>query len=229
MALIYQNPNGKISGRLGPLYARIVKGRNIFAIMPVPGTRTDIDITTDKYLMFAVAVKFCAALSLYPKLKALNESLRGRFFSGYHALISKNIKLVQPHVPCDANSIVVSGFGFTMSGINVTETACTATVPALNGFLELPADAVNVRFLGAIVYSDPIEPEKDPPFRVTGLQKLVAAFNFISIYNLSVALSDFQKDLASKYRVKTVFLVSVLESATETVLTNSISVSAVLL
>jgi len=55
MAIIYQNPNGKISGRLGPIYARIVNGRNIFAIMPIPTGREQttplpIDRTITSYL-----------------------------------------------------------------------------------------------------------------------------------------------------------------------------------
>jgi len=226
MAIIYQNPNGKISGRLGPIYARIVKGRNIFAIMPIPTGRL-YDQFSQKYQKFAAAVKFCGALSLYPKLKALNESLRGRFFSGFHALVNKNLPNVGLTGPTEFNSIVVSGFGVTMSDINVTETVCTATVPALNAFLELPADAVNVRFIGAIVYSDPVNPS-DPAFQVTGLQKAVATYNFAASYSLSVALSAFQIKLGTDYQRKTVHILAVLESATDLVLDNSVSVSAVL-
>jgi hypothetical protein len=227
MAIIYQNPNGKISGRLGPIYARIVKGRNIFAIMPIPTGRL-FDALTNQYQRFKVAVKFCSALSLYPKLKALNESLRGRFFSGYHALVSKNIKLVGLTAPTEYNTIAVSGFGFVASNINVTESAVTATIPALNGQTEIPLDASQVRFLGSIVYSDPVEPEKDPPFQVTGVEKEVASFNFTAQYSFTQNLSPFQLSLGTRYQRKTVYLLSVIESETGLVLQNSQSASAVL-
>jgi len=227
MAIIYQNPNGKIAGRLGPIYARIVKGRNIFAIMPIQTGRL-YDTLTQQYQKFKVAVQFCSALSLYPKLKALNESLRGRFFSGYHALVSKNFKLVGLAAPTEFNSIVVSGFGMVASDINLTETAVTAVIPALNAQTEVPADATQVRFLGSIVYSDPVDPLTDPPFQVTGVEKAIATYNFAAVYNLSQTLSPFQQKLGTTYQRKTVYIAAVLESTTGLVLSNSSSTAAVL-
>lgn len=227
MAIIYQNPNGKISGRLGPIYARIVKGRNIFAILPIPTGRL-YDTLTNAYQKFATAVKFCSALSTSPKLKKLNESIRGRFFSGYHAMLSKNVKLVGLTAPTEYNSVVVDGFGISMSNINITETAVTATVPALNTCLDLPADAADVRFLGAIVYSDPVEPEKDPAFLVTQVEKQVTSFNFAASYSFTQNLSAYQLNLGTRFQRKTVYLAAVIESETSLVLANSISNAAVL-
>ena len=227
MAIIYQNPNGKISGRLGPLYARIVKGRNIFAIMPIPTGRL-YDALSSAYAKFRVASKFASALNGFVSLKALNESIRGRFYSGFHAILSANVKLVGLTAPTEYNVVTVDGFGMAASNINVTESAVTATIPALNGLCELPADASQVRFLGSIVYSDPVEPEKDPPFQVTGVEKEVASFNFTAQYSFTQNLSPFQLSLGTKYQRKTVYLLSVIESETGLVLQNSQSATAVL-
>ena len=227
MAIFCQNPNRKISGRLGPIYARIVKGPNIFPIMTIP-TGQFYDAFTYKYPRFKVAVKFCSALSLYPSLKALNESLRGCFFSGYHALLSKNINFVGLTAPTEYNSIAVSGFWFSVSNIKVTETAVTATIPALDTKTEVPTGASQVRFICAVVYSDPVEAEKDPPFQVTGVEKVVASFNFAASYSFSKNLSPYQLNLGTRYQRKTVYLLSVIESETGLVLQNSQSASAVI-
>ena len=227
MAIIYQNPNGKISGRLGPIYARIVKGRNIFAIMPIPTGRLYEQLTS-AYARFRVAVKFSAALSTYPKLKALNESIRGRFFSGYHAILSKNVKVVGLTAPTEYNAIVVDGFGFTPSNINVTESAVTATIPALDTLCDIPVDAANVRFLGAVVYSDPVEPEKDPAFLVTKLEKEVPSYNFATSYSFTTNLSPYQLNLGTRFQRKTVYLAAVIESESSLVLSNSNCATAVL-
>ena len=227
MAIIYQNPNGKISGRLGPIYARIVKGRNIFAIMPIPTGRL-YEALTSAYDKFRVASKFASALNGFVKLKALNESIRGRFFSGYHAILSANVKLVGTTAPTEYNVVTVDGFGMSASNINVTETAVTATIPALNGLCELPADAADVRFLGAICYSDPVEPEKDPAFLVTKLEKEVPSYNFATSYSFTTNLSPYQLNLGTRFQRKTVYLAAVIESESSLVLSNSNCATAVL-
>ncbi|HPO54707.1 MAG: hypothetical protein GX452_02580 [Ignavibacteriales bacterium] len=223
MAIIYQNPNGKIVGKLGPIYAKMVKGRNIFAIMPIPTGRL-YESLTDQYKKFRTAVKFASALSAFPKLKKLNESLRGRFFSGYNALVSKNLKFVGIATPSDNCTIVVEGFGFAATDIAVSETAVSATVPAMDSLTEIPEEAANVRFLGSVVYSDAVDPN-DEPFMVTTLEKEVQNYNFSNPYSFSHNLSAYQLGLAEKYQRKTVYLAAVIESETGARLLNSSSVA----
>jgi len=227
MAIIYQNPNGKISGSLGPIYARIVKGRNIFAIKPIPTGRV-YEKLTNTYQKFRTTGRFCAGLNQIPALHDLNEKIRGRFFSGYHALFSKNFALSGNTAPTEYNTIVVDGFAIVLSNINLTESAVTATVPALNGLAYIPAEGVNVRFLGSIVYSDPVEAEKDPPFQVTPVEKEVASYNFAAQYSFTDSLDPVQLSFGARYQRKTVYLMASVEDVNGTHLLNSQSASAVL-
>ncbi|MHC1737154.1 MAG: hypothetical protein AB9882_04010 [Ignavibacteriaceae bacterium] len=227
MAIIYQNPNGKISGRLGPIYAKIVKGRNIFAIMPIPTGRL-YDALSNAYDKFRVASKFASALSHWPSFKSLNESLRGRFYSGFHAILSGNVKLVGLTAPTEYNKIVVDGFGFTASNINVTETAVTATIPALNTQMDPPAEASAATFLGVVCYSDPVEPEKYPPFIMTKIEKEVPSFNFAASYSFTQNLSPYQLSLGTQYQRKTVYLAVTIDDDAGHILLNSATAAAVL-
>jgi len=227
MAIIYQNPNGIIKGTIGPLYAKYVKGRNIFCIRPVPTGRL-YDTMTDVYQRWRTTVRFCKGLSKITPLKKLNEKIRGNFFSGYNALISKNNGKCGLTAPTENNTIVVDGFSIVMSNINLTETAVTATVPALNTLTYIPEGGVDVRFLGSIVYSDPVEAEKDPPFLVTPVDKTVAAYNFAAQYSFSQNLDAVQLNLGARYQRKIVYLLASVTDADGTYLVNSQSASAVL-
>ncbi|MHC1737082.1 MAG: glucosaminidase domain-containing protein [Ignavibacteriaceae bacterium] len=164
----------------------------------------------------------------YVKLKALIESIRRRFYSGFHSILSANVKLVDLISPTEYNKVVPTGFGWTPSNINVTESALTATVPPLNYLCELPGDASGVRFLGDICYSYPVEPEKYSPFLMTKIEKEVPSYNFAITYSLSQTLSSYQLNLGSRFQRKTVYISAVLEDAASLFLLNSDTVSVVL-
>ncbi|MHC1738992.1 MAG: hypothetical protein AB9882_13380 [Ignavibacteriaceae bacterium] len=226
MAIILQNPNGKLRGKLGPIYARIVKGRNIFSILPAPVPRAEIPFS-EKYSKWATTIKFVRGLIAHEALRALNEKLRGTYYSGYHALVSKNVTKSGTTAPTEYNLVAVEGFNHVVSNMNVTESAFTATVPALNSSIYLAQEETDVRFAGVIVYSDPVDPASSP-FLVTPLDKSVASYNFAASYSLSISLDPVQLKAGTEYQRKTVYLTIITRDTNGKIYQNSLTNSAVL-
>ena len=226
MAIIYQNPNGKIRGRLGPLYAKIVKGRNIFCIMPpkIGKMKEEMIDSLPRLKKFRVSTKFATNICGIGLLRDLNEQLRGYYYSAYTLLVSKNYSTVSEVAPTTNSIIVPRGFNIEVSSVIFTESGITGSIPALNSYTEIPETAKNVTIAGALVYTNPIL-EGGEKFITTRILKEVTNYQFTTIYNMNIPLDLYQQKLATLYNGKILYLTIIIQDADNKILKNTISLS----
>jgi len=229
MAILIGSVLGNFRGKLGNLAARIIEGRTIFAARPSsfndPKTQEQLDLRSK----LGTSAKFCSGINNSLTLRKLWKMRRPPLMSAFSYMVQQNVGLVGLTAPTEyCITSPPQGFAFTASNINVTESAVTATIPALTSFISLPPEASAVKFAGIVCYSDPVN-EGMEIFVVTPLDKTVASYNFATQYSLSIDLSPVQLNLGTLYQRKTVYVgVIVTDESGNDTLAHSDSVSAVL-
>jgi len=229
MAILIGSVLGNFRGRLGSITARINAGRTIFAALPSSYKDANTQEQQDYRSKLGTSAKFCSGINNSLTLRKLWKSQTPHLLSPFNYMVKENASKVGLTVPTEfCITSPPQGFAFTASDINLTESAVTATVPALNSFISLPPEASAVKFAGIVCYSDPVN-EGTELFVVTPLEKSVATYNFATLYSLSIPLSAVQINLATQYQRKTIFIGAIVTDVSELdTLAHSDSVSAVL-
>ncbi len=229
MAILVGSVLGNFRGRLGTICARINAGRTIFAALPSSFNDANTQEQQDYRSKLATSAKFCSGINNSLVLRKLWKMHTPELLSPFNYMVKENASKVGLTAPTEyCLTSPPQGFAFTASNINVTESAVTATIPALDSFLSLPPESSAVKFAGIVCYSDPVN-EGMEIFVVTPLDKTVASYNFAAQYSLSIDLSPVQLNLGTLYQRKTVFIgVIVTDEAGNDTLAHSDSVSAVL-
>lgn len=222
MAIIHSNPNGKLRGRLGPLYAKIVKGRNIFCIMPPPrGKFTEEQLDKmDGMKRFRAAARFAKGLNKILEIRVLNELIKGGYYSAFTSLVSKNVPKCSGDYPSSQCIVAVDGFGYDVSTSELTTTNLAVTLPKIGDYTEMPDGAVDVTIAGTILFTVPMIDGEDK-FVVSSLVKDVSGFNFGASYNLTQALSSYQQRMANAYQNHYALFTVILKDAEGRILKNS--------
>jgi len=229
MAILIGSVLGNLRGKLGNLAARINAGRTILSARPSsfndPKTQEQIELRSK----LGTAAKFSSGINNSLTLRKLWKMKRPPLMSAFSFMVQQNVShvgLTEPTEYCITSPS--QGFAYSATDINMTESAVTATIPALTSFISLPPEASAVKFAGIVCYSDPVN-EGTELFVVTPLEKAVATYNFGSQYSLSIPLSAVQLNLGTQYQRKTVFLGVIVTDVSELqVIAYSHSDSAVL-
>ncbi|HOJ19692.1 MAG: hypothetical protein GX452_10070 [Ignavibacteriales bacterium] len=229
MAILIGSVLGNFRGRLGNICARINAGRTIFAALPSSFKDANTQEQQDYRSKLTTSAKFCSGINNNLTLRKLWKLRTPELLSPFNYMVKVNAKKVGLIAPTgDCLTSPPQGFAFTANSISVTESAVTATIPALETFLSLPPEASGVKFAGIVCYSDPLN-EGMEVFVVTSLNKTVESYNFTTQYSLSIDLSPVQVALGAVYQKKTVFLgVIVTDESGNDILAHSDSVSEVL-
>lgn len=207
MAILKQGILGGFTNKVGTVVGYIWNGLDVIRGYVIPRNPNTTEQANQRS-HFRVASQFASGIYSSSLIKHYWDRIKGSSKTAFASIMKSNIMLTGLSAVTEYNQVLplVTEL-WSLSNINVTESAVTASVPILSNIREIPAEGVDVEFENIIVYSDPVDPSY-PAQVVTSVSKTVASYNFAAIYSLSTALNEPQKTAGTQYQRKTVWIVA---------------------
>lgn len=199
MAVVKGNVLGNLSGKLGNLSARTIKGRTVLAARPSSFAVSQDPDSIAVRQKFAVTANFSKNVTSIPFLKSIWDKVKSPKITVFNAVFKNNFQYSSVERPTDQNIITPDGFLLPVSSAVVGLSDVTVELTALNEATIIEGFEEDVSFGAMIINHNPIS-EEDAPFSIITLNKDVDAFDFANPYTLTMALHASESAEAAKYQ-----------------------------
>ncbi len=220
MAVVKGNVLGNLSGKLGNLSARTVKGRTILAARPSSFQASQDPDSIAVRQKFAVTANFSKNVAAIPILKSIWDSVKTQNMSVFNAIFKNNYKFSAVDRPTDQNIITPDGFLLPVTSAIVGVNDVTAELTAIDAATIISEDEKDISFAALIIYHNPISDE-DEKFNIFSLSKDVDDYDFAVDYTLTLDLHSSQSAIAAKYQNSFLLLAAVTKDINENVIQNT--------
>lgn len=206
MAIIKDNPLGKISGKLGNIIIRQRYGKTIICARPasIKDAKTPEQIINRQ--KFTVCTKLASAINKHPLLLPLWKLNTPRNKSVYPFIFKNNIKHVGPLVPGDM-CVISPPDGFPISAEKITSSSSCLSfrLPPISEYIPVAKDKFDLNIAILISWSDPVDPDY-PPFAIEPLSQKLPDYNSKYPLTIKINFSKCKPEFRNIYIKKIIFL-----------------------
>lgn len=199
MAVIKGNVLGNLSGKLGNLSARTVKGRTVLSARP---SSFEVSQDPDSIAVrqkFAVTANFSKNVLALPILKSVWDKVKPENITIFNAIFKNNYQFSAVDRPTDQNIITPGGFNLPVTSAVINANDVTVELSALNEATVIKGFEKDASFAALIVNYNPIS-EEDLAFSIITLSKDVDNFDFGNAYTLTMSLHTSESAEIAKYQ-----------------------------
>jgi hypothetical protein len=201
MAVVKGSVIGYLSGKLGLLSARTIKGRTILAARPTNFNVSYVPALVEIRKKFAVTGKFVRNLLNLSALYQIWTRVKEKDLSVFNTTFKKNFSLSSADKPTKDNIITPSeGFALPVTTATVGEDKVTLVLAALNTAVIIDEQIErNYVINGMLCYYNPVNAE-DEPFALLGLVKAPAVVDTTHPLTIEIPLNVVQQAIMEKYQ-----------------------------
>ncbi len=204
MAVVKGSVIGFLSGKLGHLAARTVKGRTILSARPASFNVSYVPALVEIRKKFISTVAFVKALC---GLSALYEIWKNRNtgrLSVPNLVFQNNFAYSSADKPTVNNKLTPDGFSVPVQSATVAADKVTVSLLALNTKMVPTINDRELSCNGLVCYYDPLDPG-DKPFEIVSFNQDIPAFDFELPYSFEQALDVVQQNIALRYQHKILY------------------------
>lgn len=210
MAILRQGILGGFRNKVGSVVGYRWVDLDVIRGYVIPANPNSTDQQTQRN-KFTACLPFSQIVYSFPDLVYFWELVKGSAKTAWAAILKANIAKCQTNgISTNQRVLPDNVFDYEPNSISAGASNLTATIPALNTFLDIPVGASSVSFVGVLAFLDPDDPLQHP-YIVTGLLKAVSGYTFTAEYSLSIALSEVQKTAATLYATKMIYICAVIK------------------
>jgi hypothetical protein len=199
MAVVKGNVIGNLSGKLGNLSARTVKGRTVLSARPSSFAASQDPDSIAVRQKFAVTANFSKNVTSIPVLKSIWDAVKSPKITVFNEIFKKNFQYSSVERPTDQNLLTPDGFTLPVSSAVIGASDVTVELTALNEVTVIKGYEEDASFAAMIVNYNPIS-EEDEPFSIITLSQDVDSFDFGNPYTLTMDLHASESAEIAKYQ-----------------------------
>ena len=201
MAVVKGSVIGYLSGKLGLLSARTIKGRTILAARPTNFNVSYVPALVEIRKKFAVTGKFVRNLLNLSALYQIWSRVKEEKLSVFNTMFKKNFSVSSADKPTVNNIITPSdGFALPVTLATVGEDKITLAIAPLNTVAVIDEQIErNYVINGMLCYYNPVNAE-DESFGITGLIKPPAVIDVVNPLSIEIPLNVVQQALAERFQ-----------------------------
>jgi hypothetical protein len=205
MARVKGSVLGKLSGKLGDISARVIKGRNIFCARPSSFRVNRSAVMQAIRNRFRVTANLVKALLTLPYLKQIWLKVKPENFSVYTYLFKLNFPFSSATGPTVQNIISPpEGFHLPVTALVLNEDSLTVELDPLTNVNSFAASEKNVEVNACICFNDPLD-KAQLPYRVVPLRTTVENYIFSNTFEFNLPIPPAVKMIAAQYNGSVVF------------------------
>jgi len=206
MAIVKGSVIGNLSGKLGNLAARTVKGRTILASRPASFNASQDPTVVEIRKKFAVTGNFIKVLLSLPSLYEIWKKVKTFRLSVFNYAFKNNFAYSSTERPTDQNILTPGGFALPVQAATVEADNVSVELLALNSASVFTPEEVNLSANGVLCYFNPTNPE-DPAYQVTSINSELADYDFTQPSTVDIPLNVLQQAVAAKYQNSILFFI----------------------
>jgi len=199
MAVVKGSVIGYLSGKLGQLSARTIKGRTILAARPASFKVSYVPALVEIRKKFANTVAFAKAMLSLSALAEVWKAKNTGNLSVFNYVFQNNFDHSSADKPTTSNIITPDGFGTPVQSAVLTADTITVELVALNTRTLISPDERVLSINGLVCYYNPVDPD-DKPYEIISFNDEVEAFDFELPYTFTHSLDVLQQGIAAKYQ-----------------------------
>jgi hypothetical protein len=219
MAVLKGNVLGDISGKLGKLAARIIRGRTILAQRPVDFHVSYVPVLVEIRKKFAVTGNFVKNLITHSVLYEIWSKAKDADMSVFNYAFKLNFTESGTDKPTVDNLLTpAGGFPLPVTTATVSATDVSIVTAALNTVTETIDDTVERDLIanGLICYYNPVNAD-DAPFVITPIASAKQSVDLVNPLTFTLPINIDQQLLAAKYQNSILFAAIATLDINETV------------
>ena len=228
MAQLKKHILGEVTGGLGDVVFKKIKGENYIASRPTDYTMDMKSEAVQRRARFRIAMKLAQSMNKSLRFKAIWKSKAPEGLSAFNFMMQRNYPYVQAETI--ANGIKLTpdvGFGVGVTAVNLTSTGLTVDISAIGTNAGIiTASEPNIGMTAVLFLSNPADP-LNPAYDYLTLQSGNLSTNLNTALSFEVVLSSQETQLFNLYQDQKVFFVLTTLDASGAVVHYSSTVLAV--
>lgn len=220
MAILTSSIKFGLSGRLGNLVARTIKGRIILSRRPAKYTVSNSAEAVKCRKKFAVTVKLTKCILSFPDLKLIWAKLACPNQTAYSTIFKNNYDYSGEDTPSLNNKITPGGFELPVTSTAVNADRVYISISSLNKISGYQQENVNLSLNAVVCFTSPVNPADDS-FLAMAFSIESVNYKLTNEGNFLFALNSDQKITASKYTKSILLLSAVFKTAEGKIITYS--------
>jgi hypothetical protein len=206
MAVLKGSVIGQLSGRLGDLTARIIRGRTILAQRPTSFHVNNSPTMVEIRKKFAVSVSFVTNMLTLAAIHEIWDKAKASGMTVYNYGVRQNFPLSSADKPTVDNLLSPNdGFPLDVTLAEVAADAVTATIAALDTVMIPTEEERDLTPNLMLCYYNPVNPD-DAPYAVVPVQGATQVLDTVNPIALNIPLNIVQQQIAAKYQNSTLYI-----------------------
>jgi hypothetical protein len=224
MAILKGNVMGNMSGKIGNLSARTVKGKTVLSARPSSFTPSRDPASIEVREKFAVTAKFASQVVNNPILAKIWKNSTTESHSVFNIVFQNNFEFSSTERPSQNNIITPAGFSVPVQSVVAGTDGVLVEINPLNSVILSSTEEVKLSVNSLICYYNPIDPRFDS-FSFVSIADEIQNFDFSQPYEMNLPFDVEQKGVAAKYSNHIFYLSLVTKSSVDRIIRYSATFS----